>query len=85
MNGLNFQRAKPVYSKTIQEYENIFFATLFRLANNHNQLFVHNAFKNSDFSQQTKFAKSFAKIPSVNRLGDWLPNRIFFFGSLLLL
>ena len=62
MNGLNFQRAKPVYSKNIQEYKKIFLATLFRLANNHNQPFVHNACKNFDFLQQKKFAKYFAKV-----------------------
>ena len=57
MNALNFQRAKPVYSKNIQEYEKIFLATLFRLANNHNQPFVHNACANLNFSQQKKFVK----------------------------
>ena len=61
LNGLNFQRIKPVYSKNIQEYEKIFFATLFRVANNHNELFFHNEFKNFGFSQQKKFAKSFAE------------------------
>ena len=69
----------PVYSKNIQKYEKIFFATLFRLANNHNQPFVQNACKNFDFSQQKKFAKYFAKISAVNRLGDRLPNTIFFY------
>ena len=62
MNGLNFQRAKPVCSKNIQEYEKIFLAALFRLANNDNQPFFHNACKNFDFSQQQKFAKYFAKL-----------------------
>ena len=70
MNRLNFQRAKPVYSENIQEYKKIFLATLFRLANNHNQTFVHNACKNFDFSQQQKFCKIFAKISAVNRVRD---------------
>ena len=61
MKGLNFQRAKSVYSKIIQEYENIFLAALFKLANNDNQPFVHNACKNFDFSQQKKFTKYFVK------------------------
>ena len=66
MNKLNFQRAKSVYSKIIQEYEKIFLAALFRLANNDNQSFVHNACKDFDFSQQKKFAK----ISAVNRVRD---------------
>ena len=45
----------------IQEYEKIFLAVLFRLANNDNQPFFHNAYEIFDFSQQKKFAKYFAK------------------------
>ena len=75
----------PVYSKNIQEYEKIFFATLFRLENNHNQPFVQNACKNFDFSQQPKFAKYFAKISAVNRVRGLLANNNFFIISLLLL
>ena len=54
----------------MQEYEKIFSAALFLLANNDNQLFVHNASKNFDFSQQKKFAKYFAKISALNRVKD---------------
>ena len=45
---------------------NIFLAALFRLANNDNQPFVHNACKNFDFSQK----KQFAKISAVNRVRE---------------
>ena len=56
----------PVHLKNIQEYEQIFFATFFRLANNHNQPFIQNACRNLDFSQKKKkIAKYFAKILAV--------------------
>ena len=77
MRELNFQQAKPIYSKNIQEYEKIFFTTLIRFANNHNQPFVQNACKNFDFSQQQKFAKYFANFSAVNPFRGWLPNKFF--------
>ena len=91
MYGLNFQRKKPVYSKNIQEYEKIFFSTLFRLANNYNQLFVHNTFETLDFSQQKKIAKYFARFSKL--LQKFQQQTVleidyqiqFFFNSLLLL
>ena len=81
----NKEKFLTLYSKIIQDYEKIFLAALFRLANNDSQPFVHNACKNFDFSQQKKFAKYFAKIPAVIRVRDWLPNKIVFFICLLLL
>ena len=52
---VNFCRLLMHNLKNIQEYEKIFFATLFRLANNHNQPFFHNPCKNFDFLQQKNF------------------------------
>ena len=75
----------PVYLKNIQEYEKIFFAILFRLANNHDQPFVQNVCKNYDFAQQKKIAKYFAKFSLIKTVSGWLTNKIIFLISLLLL
>ena len=70
----------PVYSKNIQEYVKIFFATLFRLANNQNQTFVPNACKNFDFSLKEKIHKNFS-----SKNCKRLINKYIFFICLLLL
>ena len=46
----------------------IFFATLFRLANDHNQSFVQNAYKNFDFSQQKKILQNIQRKSNMNEI-----------------
>ena len=57
-----------MYIRKLFKNTEIFLAGLFRLTNNDNQPFIHNACKNLDFSQQKKFAKYFANIKEFDNI-----------------